>query len=133
MKRFFLILLTFVVLLISCKKDSDNNILGKWKLVEVYDGYVNGGNFRWNNVANENSHTLEFSANGQYLRKENQNGNVQQCVGTYTVDTENLLEINSSCNTVTEKIQITELTSASLIIDRQVREGKIRYKYSLIK
>ena len=101
--------------------------------LEVVDGYANGGSFKWNNISNENSHTLEFSDNGQYLRQENLNGNNQQCIGTYILQSDNNLEINSNCNTVTEKMKISEISSTVLIIDRQVIEGKIRYKYSAAK
>ena len=133
MKKYFLSLLFFIGVFSSCKKEKNNGILGKWKLVEVYDGYANGGNFQWNNISNESSHTLEFSDNAQYIRQENINGNNQQCIGTYILQTDNNLEINSNCNTVTEKIKISEISSTVLIIDRQGIEGKIRYKYSAIK
>jgi hypothetical protein len=127
----YLLLLT--LLLSSCKKDTNKGLFGKWKLIEVYDGYANGGNFQWNTVSINNSHTLEFTSNGEYFRKENQNGNNQACIGTYLVQSGNQLEINSNCNTVTEKMNITELSSVLLIIDRQVIEGKIRYKYAATK
>ncbi|MFC4262650.1 hypothetical protein ACFOWM_07165 [Ferruginibacter yonginensis] len=133
MKTYFLCLLLFVATFSSCKKDNVNNgIIGKWKLIEVYDGYANGGNFQWNNISNDYSHSLEFSENGQYLRQENINGNNQQCIGTYILQTDNNLEINSNCNTAIEKMKISELTTTILIIDRQVIEGKIRYKYTTI-
>jgi hypothetical protein len=133
MKKYFLYLLFCVLAFSSCKKESNDGIIGKWKLVEVYNGYANGGNFQWNNISNENSHTLEFSSNGEYLREENINGNNQQCVGTFTLQTDNIIEIFSNCNSVTEKKKISELSSSLLIIDRQVIEGIIRYKYSGIK
>ncbi len=133
MKKYFIFLLSFIVLFSSCKKDSNKGILGKWKLIEVYNGYANGGNFQWNNISNENSHTLNISDNGQYLRQENLGGNSQQCVGTYILQADNNLEINTNCNSVTEKMKISEVTSTVLIIDRQVIEGKIRYKYSTDK
>ena len=101
------------------------------KLIEVYNGYTSGGNFQRNNITNKNSHTLEFSDNGKFIRQEN--GNSHQCIGTYILQTENNLEINIGCNTETEKMKITEITSAFLVTDMQVIEGKIRYKYSLIK
>ena len=124
-------LLTFIT---ACKKDSADNakmIIGKWKLIEVYDGYANGGNFMWNTVENSNSHVLTFSQNGQYNKKENFNS--QECIGTYVLLNSTNLEINTNCNTSTEKIAISELTNTTLIVDRQVIEGKIKYKYSSIK
>jgi len=120
----------------SCKKDmriQNDGIVGNWKVVEYYDGYVNGGTFTWHTITNDNSHTLTFSSNGQYNRKENINGSFQECVGAYALLNSNNLEINSNCNTVSEKLTISELTTTTLIIDRSVIEGKIRYKYLAIK
>lgn len=133
MKKVLFYLLLSTLTFSSCKKDTNNGLLGKWKLIEVYDGYGNGGNFKWNTVSTDNSHTLDFTNNGQYFRKENKNGNNQDCSGTYLLQSDNTLEINSNCNTVTEKMKISELSSVLLIIDRQVIEGKIRYKYSATK
>lgn len=137
------LLLIFVVHLLtttsSCKKTEkieNVGIVGKWQLKEVYDGYVNGGTFRWNSVSFANAHSLLFTQNGLYEKKENISGNNQVCTGTYSLQTTNnleVLEINSSCNTTIEKMFISELTTNSLIIDMSVIEGKIRYKYSASK
>lgn len=127
-----LILTTFS----SCKKTGsieNVGIVGKWQLKEVFDGYANGGHFHWNNVSKGDSHTLEFVDNGQFFRKENKNGNFQNCTGTYHLQTDNNLEINSNCNTTIEEMKVSELTSTTLIINRQGIEGTIRYKYSAIK
>ena len=129
--RITLMLTIFIMtILSSCKKDKTQNdrILGNWKLVENYDGYANGGTFTWHAVANDDSHILTFSPNGQYKKIQNFNGS-QECMGTYTLLNSVNLEINSNCNTVTQKVTISELTQTTLIIDEQVREGKIRDKY----
>ena len=84
---------------ISCKKPVQNNgLIGNWKLVERYDGYLNGGNFRWNSVSSANSHILSFTASGNYLRTETINGTQFNCAGTDLLQADNKLEINSSCN-----------------------------------
>lgn len=120
----------------SCKKANtieNVGIVGKWQLKQVFDGYVNGGHFIWNGVSIENSHFLTFTQNGQYNKKENFNGNNQECTGTYNLQTPDHLEVNSSCNTTTEKMVISELTTTSLILDRSGIEGTIRFKYSASK
>jgi hypothetical protein len=136
MKVSLLIFGTIILFLttISCKKSVENNgLIGNWKLVEQYNGYVNGGNFQWNSVPSANSHILSFTASGDYQRTETINGTQFNCAGTYLLQADNTLEINSSCNTVTEKAFVSELTSKVLIIDRSVIEGVIRYKYSASK
>lgn len=133
MKISIFLIIAFTFAQWGCKKETNNGILGKWKLVAVFDGYANGGNFKWTNVALENSHILDFRDNGQYLRQENINGNNQPCTGTFILQTDNNLEINSTCNTVTERMKISELSSTILIIDRQGFEGIVRYKYAPTK
>lgn len=125
-----LVLLT----IFSCKKSVENNgLVGNWKLVEQYDGYANSGNFQWNSVPSANSHILSFTASGSYQKTEIINGTTNNCTGTYLLQADNKLEINSTCNTVTERDFVSELTSKTLILDRSGIEGKIRYKYSASK
>lgn len=132
MKSRFTFIFTFILLstTISCKKSIGNyGIVGNWKLIEVYDGYVNGGSFQWNVVPSEHQHILSFTSDGRYEKKENQNN----CVGTYTIINIHNLEIRSNCNIGTEKALISELTHKFLILDYQGREGKIRDKYVATK
>ena len=137
MQRWLFILAALILAAISsCKKTEtieNVGIIGKWQLKEIFDGYVNGGHFQWNNVSKDNSHFLKFEDNGQFFRKENKNGNFQECTGTYHLDTNNNLEINSNCSTTAEEMKVSELTATILIINIQVIEGTIRYKYSAIK
>ena len=117
----------------SCKKADiieKVGIVGKWQLIEVFNGYANGGDFTWSPVSIDNAHTITFTQNGEYNKKDNLNGNNQECIGTYSFQTSNNLEVNSNCNTITEKMFVSELTTNSLILDQSVIEGKIRYKYS---
>ena len=132
--RFSLLFLFFGFLLLtpfSCRKPIENTrgIIGNWKLVELYDGYTNGGNFRWNAVPAEDAHVLSFSDDGIYLKTSTVNGAPVYCSGTYNLQANNSLEINSTCNTVTERAVVSELTSKILILDRSGIEGLIRYKY----
>lgn len=117
----------------SCKKSVDNNgLTGNWKLVERYDGYAMGGSFNWHSVAPEYSHILTFNSDGKYFKTEGA-ASQNNCVGTYLLQTDNRLEINSNCNTVTERVFVSILTPETLVIDRAVIEGTIRYKYSASK
>jgi hypothetical protein len=136
MKHFLYLISILLMTICSCKKTDkieNSGLNGKWQLVEIYDGYTNGGSFSWKYVSNDNSHILTFTVNGQYIRKENLNGNFRECLGTFQVQPNNIVEVNSNCNTVTENLIISEQTSTTLIIDRQGIEGKIRYKYSPTK
>lgn len=136
MKERLAIFFIFLFLLVtySCRKSVENNgLTGNWKLVEEYYGYVNGGNFQWNSIPHQYSHRLLFTTDGNYLKTEIINGTQVNCIGTYLLNTGNNLEISSDCNTVTEKVFISELTSKILIFDRSVREGVIRYKYSAVQ
>ena len=45
MNKTLIFLLLIALTITSCKKDSGSNITGKWKLTEIFNGYVNGGNF----------------------------------------------------------------------------------------
>ncbi len=118
----------------SCKKSVENhNITGEWKLIEHYNGYTNGGNFRWNTILPEHSHILSFTEDGEYRKTTNSNVNQPACNGTYLLQSGNVLQINSDCNARSENLIVTTLTVKTLIIDQPVMEGVIRYKYSAIK
>ena len=128
------IAITISMILFSCKKETGNdNIIGKWNLIEVYDGYANGGQFKWNKISPESAHNLDFKNNGGYYKKENANGNFKECTGTFKIQNSNRLEINSNCNIGIEEGTISELSTRQLIIDRQGREGIIRYKYNVVR
>jgi len=138
MRVLFLFSISTLILLTisSCKKTElpkNAGIVGKWHLKEVFDGYVNGGNFQWHVVSIEGSHTLIFTEDNRYKKKENINNNNWECNGMYSLQNLTELEINSNCNTVTERVFISELTPVSMIIDRSGIEGKIRYRYQSLK
>ncbi len=134
MKNQLLLLFLFLLILTGCKKDeklTGQDITGKWYLVESFDGYVNGGSFTWKDVSEPDSHQLLFSSDGKYLKQENDTHAFQKCAGTYNILPENKLELVSNCNT-SELITVSELTPKMLILEVQVREGVIRYKYKAI-
>ena len=122
--------------MLSCNKKQsmeNNGLVGKWKLIEIYNGYANGGDFSWHIVSIEDSHNLEFTGIGVYKRRENLNGNFQQCLGTYQLLPDNNIEVNTNCYITVEKMIISNLTNQNLIIDRSGIEGVIRYKYNAEK
>lgn len=128
----FLFVFVISIFIFSCKKTSEQplpgNLNGQWKLTEIFDGYLNGGGFKWSKVSSADSHILTFSADGQFSRKENESGNFIECTGNYEFDSSQL-EITTDCNTFPETMKVSELTTKSLIIDRMGIEGVIRFKY----
>ena len=123
-----LCLLTF-----ACTKDKateNKEFLGKWRLIEIYDSYFNGGSFTWKNVPAVHSHDLVFGANSHYEKRPVMNNSTQVCVGTY-IRAGNSLAVQSNCNTATEQMTIS--SPRELIIDRHGIEGIIRYKYKAEK
>lgn len=122
-------------MIFSCSDDVDDNrepdIVGEWKLVEIYDGYVHGGNFTWTAVPNTYSKIIRFTSDGQYFEDINSEGTQRECTGTYRLLPDNRLEIESSCQTVLVHREM-ELTHRTLIFNIQVIEGVIKEKYSLI-
>ena len=126
-------LVAIAIFLFACKKENvavNNGLIGKWRLAEIYNGYVNGGTYTWQTVKDENAHSLLFAADGQYMKKQSSRDTFPQCAGIYRLVAVNRIDIESSCQTVTETLQISELEKRSLVIDYLVREGTIRYKYT---
>ena len=129
MHKTYIYIFLFSIFLFSCEKEANNTIYGKWVMSEIFNGYANGGDFKWIGVSKENSHVIELAANGGFIRTENTNGNNLQCKGTYLLGSDSTLEINTNCNTVPERFKLTESSKNVIILDMRVREGVIRYKY----
>jgi len=102
-------------------------------LTETYDGYVMGGSFTWRKRPAGYEKNLTFYANGQFEEIEDSNGFIRKCTGTYTSQADSTLLRNSTCNTVTDRFKITEQTNTTLILDVQVIEGVIRFKYIAVQ
>jgi hypothetical protein len=107
--------------------------MGNWQLKEEFDGYVMGGNFKWNSISVDNSHTVTFSQDGQYQMRSGKNEGYQQLYGNLFTTDAGKLKVNTDCNTTTQTFTVSELTPVSLIIDQPVIEGLIRYKYTAVK
>lgn len=133
MQAIRIILLLAVFGASGCRKDADNTnnngLAGKWLLVEIYDGYVNGGSFSWHPVAAANAYRLEFTDTGGYTRTDNSN---PVCSGSYQLNADSTLLITSSCQTVTERARLTLSSSTNIILDYQGIEGVVRYKFKAV-
>lgn len=130
------IFISIVLFLSSCaKKDGvvNDGLIGKWQLTEVYDGYFNGGGFKWNPIPSEDSHTLQFEVNGEFTQEYFNRGSNQICFGSYTIFPGMKVQINDNCNTVSYIKNVTELSPSTLIIDMQGIEGTIRFKYQAVQ
>ena len=112
---------------------TESSLNGKWKLVQMYNGYFNGGSFIWMNVSDNDSHTLEFINDSLYIKQENMTNSFQKCTGTYHMTSDSSLEIMTDCSTTTQGTKMSELNSNELIINQAVIEGIIRYKYKAVK
>ncbi len=130
MKAKLLLVICIVTIISSCKEVESTGLVGKWKFTEMYGGYANGGSYLWKKVDSIYSHTLEFTSDGKYSKKEEFISASQICSGTYRQLLADTVEISSNCQNGVERAKVSELTNKELILDYQVREGVIRYKYS---
>jgi|SRR5690554_6213305 len=129
---------TVLILIIWCacadpEKPTNDSLVGKWKLIETYDGYFHGGSFTWNKVPANYSEIIEFTVDNQYFENVDSPDVQRHCTGNYRILSDTLVELESSCQTVLVRLKISERTPTSLIIDQQVIEGVIRNKYSATK
>ena len=128
----------FAVLIVfgACSDESrtiENFPVGKWKLKEIFDGYANGGTFTWNDVPNGYSEIIEFTYDLKYSESFYSFQHQKQCTGSYRILSDDLIEIESSCQTVVYQIRIDKVNQTTLVINRQGREGVIRFKYALLE
>jgi hypothetical protein len=128
-----MLLATACVLVITagCSKEiiTGDDIVGKWRMESRYQGYLNGGNFQWNDVPDEQKSFLEFSEDGSFKEYDGAN----DCSGTYAVASPKKLDVVSTCQLYPYVMNISKLTGKTLIIDWQGREGVIRDKYRRVK
>lgn len=103
---------------------------GKWLLVEYYDGYVNGGHLQWSPVPQAYSHTLQFGSDELYIKTSLADGS--SCNGSYELLPSSQLNIYTTCQLVGETMIVSYINNGVLIIDRNVREGKTRFKYMIV-
>jgi hypothetical protein len=128
------VILLSICLLLPCVPDygqSKNigkaSITGKWKLAEIFQGYHNGGDFKWKKPAG-NSYTYQFSKNGSF----EQDGVSAACLPATFIQKRSLLIISYSCNKV-DTSYIEKLSADTLIIRNKVLEGITKLKFYRIQ
>ena len=118
----------------SCKKDkaNDDSLIGKWKLTEIYNGYVMGGCFCWTQVPSVNADMLEFFVTGRYKLTRSQLSSISGCSGTYRVLNDTTIAMTYDCqmDPTREFNHKISRQPGKFIIDYQGIEGVIRYKYN---
>jgi hypothetical protein len=118
----------------SCSKaivHINDGLIGKWKLKEIFSGYVMGGNFQWNAVPSSNSHILEFYENGRYEVRHFSAGN-SPYKGVYSRVSDSTLARTFTNQVDSSRYHVHKflLSPSELIIDYPNIEGVIRHKYS---
>lgn len=115
----------------SCTKSNEkcDSLVGKWTLIETFDGYANGGNFRWNRVEPWYSTTIEINADSTLVETTTSAGQPPTiCTGTYRLH-DNNLTMFTNCNTSPLPYKISSHQCNEIILDSRVIEGVIRFKY----
>jgi hypothetical protein len=121
--------LSFILFVFSCKKENiSNNLVGRWQIQEVYNGYVNGGDFKWSAVPNEFKSSITFSSDGSFSQILPGTWSPNQCSGTYVLINENELSVSSTCTTIPYNIGV-DIDERVLIITRKVIEGEVKEKF----
>jgi hypothetical protein len=103
-------------------------ITGKWKLAAVYQGYHNGGDFKWKPAPVGNRYISEFRRNGSF----NYNGVSAACLPATFIKKDSLLIITYKCNK-TDTSYIEKLSRDTLIIRNKVMEGITKSKFFRVK
>ena len=95
--RRLLACLSLILLLISCKKDTVKMpILGKWKMVEAYEGGTSGC-FCWHQVSPTNADQIEFKANGEYRIEMPPVSSLLPCPGRYRLINDTTIGLRAEC------------------------------------
>ena len=132
MKRLLSFLLLLVLL--SCKKDKNtNSLIGKWQLIEVYQGYSSstGGCLCWVAVPSSNADELEFFITGKYKLTKSLLSSATGCSGSYRVMTDSTINLTFDCHTDPSIVETHKYskTLTELIIDNPFPGGYFRHKY----
>ena len=109
----------------SCKKDVDLNITGKWIIQETFNGFGDGGDFKWHTIPDQYKRVLEFTSDGYYNE-----GIGSGCNGIYKV-VNNEIYITSPCGPYSFTFNYG-LMPNTVIFTHMVIEGVIKEKYTRI-
>jgi hypothetical protein len=119
--------LSFIAIgILGCSKNEDSNgIVGKWQLIEEFEGYVNGGDFQWSPVPEEGQIILIFSGRGDY--QQIRPGNAI-CEGTYLLQAGEIITIDTECQSEPYHQEFS-IEGEFLLLTYTGREGYTIQKY----
>jgi len=131
MKWTYFLVVTLVVL--SCKKEKEsvNSLIGKWKNIEIYQGYAMGGCMCWQPVEPRDAQTLNFFPTGKYTLTQPEHFSVPACSGNYRVVDDSTLAMTYECQS-DPSLEVNHSFTRNgniLTITYQGFEGAIIYKY----
>jgi len=133
MRRLFAFFSLVTLFMVSCKKEetTSDSIIGKWKLIEIYQGYAMGGCFCWNQVSPANADILEFYFTGKYKLTKSPLSSSIGCSGNYRLLSDSTIAMTYDCQADPNREFTHKYSKSSneFIIDYQGIEGVIRYKY----
>jgi hypothetical protein len=113
----------------SCKKENfSERIVGKWQIQEVFNGYSNGGDFRWSTVPSQYQSSLEFNANGGFKEVRATGFLPAQCTGIYRLLSNGEIQVLSDCSATPYNLSIS-VSNKVLTITHFVREGEVKEKF----
>lgn len=130
MKKIFTILAICSV--IACRKDADEavvtnqDIIGKWKLVEYYRDIGNGTG-EWVPTDANDIEIVQFEASGKFLY--NENFSIQEDIDRYRIIDNNKIELYSSAGTDTVRYFFKQDNKNELIFNPVCREFSCMKKH----
>jgi len=118
---------------LSCGKEkaSVTPLIGNWKTIEIYQGYVMGGCMCWKLVKWQEAQILKFSPTGRYVLTQSEQVSVPACTGNYHVVNDSTLAMTYDCQSdpAAEVNHSFTKNGNILTIAYQGFEGVIIYKY----
>ena len=117
-----------VLFLSSCTKENfDDKIVCKWQIQGMYQPDARG-QISWWNIPEQDRSVIEFHEDGSFVESSPGSYSLNYCAGTYVLNSNDQIQINSTCNTV-PFILAVNLSKKELTIIHQVREGLVREKF----
>ncbi len=112
--KYYIVILFFV--LFACNKSSEqaNKLIGKWKLIEIYND-PGDGNGVWLKASDENTYTYQFNNDNTFSK----DGSNNDCDGVYLIDyrLEQYYILTLTCHKNLEITSIFYFNNGYLIID----------------
>jgi hypothetical protein len=92
-------ILLATLLIFSCKKEKTNNtsLVGKWKMIETYEGRVGGGCMCWEPIMPDNAPTLQYFLLGRYTFTYPSHLSVPGCSGDYRIVNNSTIAMTYEC------------------------------------